>query len=309
MMKRKYFTINEQQAKTAKGMWSFSDYVIGTETEAYKKKVDEIYNLAERVIKEKPDQEERVIRIIERFAKNYAENINRSFSIEIMCPSVMISGASNFPIRKKEKQNSARDRNLERYKEIMSAFDKLNNILYSKEIIKNNDSEAIEKLKSKLESLETYQKTMKEANAFYKKNGTLNGFAGLTQENIDSIMEYLSRVSYASRPFEAFALTNNNAKIRATKERIALLEKAKSVPTQISDTLRCDICKVIENTELMRIQLIFDSKPDEKIRTILKTNGFKWAPSQNAWQRQLTQNAKYSTEKVMEQLNNLKISI
>jgi hypothetical protein len=48
----------------------------------------------------------------------------------------------------------------------------------------------------------------------------------------------------------------------------------------------------------MRLQLFFDGKPDENTRSILKSNGFKWAPSQGAWQRQLNSNAKYALEKV-----------
>jgi hypothetical protein len=52
----------------------------------------------------------------------------------------------------------------------------------------------------------------------------------------------------------------------------------------------------------MRLQLLFDGKPDEKTRSVLKSNGFKWAPSQNAWQRQLTENAKYSLQRIIKEL-------
>ena len=40
-----------------------------------------------------------------------------------------------------------------------------------------------------------------------------------------------------------------------------------------------------------RLQLIFEEKPDADTRQALKSEGFKWAPSQGAWQRQLNQNA------------------
>ena len=40
-----------------------------------------------------------------------------------------------------------------------------------------------------------------------------------------------------------------------------------------------------------RLQLIFEDKPDADTRQALKSEGFKWAPSQGAWQRQLNQNA------------------
>lgn len=43
-----------------------------------------------------------------------------------------------------------------------------------------------------------------------------------------------------------------------------------------------------------RLQLFFEEKPSEEQRRELKSNGFKWAPSQGAWQRQLTKNAIYA---------------
>jgi hypothetical protein len=43
-----------------------------------------------------------------------------------------------------------------------------------------------------------------------------------------------------------------------------------------------------------RLQLIFDEKPNESQRTQLKSSGFKWAPSQGAWQRQLNNKAIYA---------------
>lgn len=42
----------------------------------------------------------------------------------------------------------------------------------------------------------------------------------------------------------------------------------------------------------------FEGKPDEQTREVLKRNGFRWAPSQGAWQRQLTQNGKYAAAQV-----------
>ena len=55
----------------------------------------------------------------------------------------------------------------------------------------------------------------------------------------------------------------------------------------------------------MRYQIIFDGKPDAEIRTLLKSNGFKWAPSQGAWQRQITSNGKWALKKVVEKLKEM----
>lgn len=56
--------------------------------------------------------------------------------------------------------------------------------------------------------------------------------------------------------------------------------------------------QVIRNKAEMRLQLIFDGKPDEKTRDTLKSNGFRWAPSCMAWQRLLNSNAEYSLRRI-----------
>ena len=51
-----------------------------------------------------------------------------------------------------------------------------------------------------------------------------------------------------------------------------------------------------------RYQFVFDGKPADGVRTILKSNGFKWSPSRGAWVRQVTTNAKHSAKRVMQEL-------
>lgn len=60
--------------------------------------------------------------------------------------------------------------------------------------------------------------------------------------------------------------------------------------------------EVVENGEAMRIQLIFDDKPDEDTRTLLKSYGFRWSPSFGAWQRHLNANGVYATKTVLQKL-------
>ena len=62
---------------------------------------------------------------------------------------------------------------------------------------------------------------------------------------------------------------------------------------------------MVENTDVMRYQIVFDGKPDSEIRTLLKSNGFKWAPSQGAWQRQITTSGKYAIESVVDKLKEM----
>ncbi len=53
---------------------------------------------------------------------------------------------------------------------------------------------------------------------------------------------------------------------------------------------------LVWNYEADRLQILFDSIPDDQKRKELKSYGFKWSPRYQAWQRQLTQNAVYAVK-------------
>lgn len=303
-MVKQYFDIDENLAKQANDMMSFSDYKHGSLTAEYRLYVDKAYDIADEVVHKKPEDAERIYAIANRYAKKMAENLNKRSRIGCMCPSVMICGPANFPVRKKEKQNAAADKNYQEWNNIQKLLDKMKQIQLGSSIIKAGDADAIEKLEKKLERLKRYQEVMKAVNAYYRKNKTLNGYAGISEEEIKKIQEKMkSEWHYEDKPFMTWELSNNNQNIHSVENRLKSLKSAKDSGIQESKN---QYFKVVENTEIMRLQLYFEEKPDETTRTILKRNGFKWAPSQGTWQRQLTNNARYSLKKALEILENQK---
>lgn len=304
MMERTYYPINEKEAKTAHAMMSFSEYKPGSKTAEYNGYVDQAYDLADSIAKSKPDCSERVYTMADRYARKMAEYFNKDFRIGCMCPSVMISGAGNFPVKKKEKQIQSWENNHKFFDEIQEILEKMKSILYSNDMILSGDENAIEKLEEKLENLKSNQERMKSANKAIRMKDIAKGDGllkdlGYTEEQISNLRtpDYCGRVGYPD-----YLLRNNNANIRRLEGRLRNLKATKEKGTSESEN---QFFKVVENTELMRLQLFFEDKPDQKVRNILKSNGFKWTPSQSVWQRQLTSNAKYALERVIEQINKL----
>lgn len=299
-MERKYYEINEAAARRAKEMISFDDYRDGSATETYQREVEQIYQLAEKVAERRSDAAEKAEKLADQYAKLLADYYNTNFQIDQMCPSVMIAGPAKFPVRKKERQNQAWDRNREKYERCKEIEDKIRNLLSGKEIITSGDPEAAEKLKNKLANLEKAQETMKAVNAFYRKHKTLDGCPNLSWEQIEKLKSSMND-SWRNdpRPFESYQLTNNNAEIRRLKERIKKLEEVKARP---ADTKEYDGFSVVEDPEAMRIKLLFEDKPSAEIRDVLKKNGFRWSPRANAWQTQLTNNGRYRLERVLKEL-------
>lgn len=284
-----YYTINEEAARRANDMNSFRDYKAGSATAEYRRMVDAATELAERQKQRvDPMYHEKIDRLLEIYCRKLAENMNASYSIEARCPSILISGGGNFPVRKKEKQNAARDRNLEEWNYIQGLLDKIRSVGTGS--ISSDDPQAVEKLEAKLATLEKHQEMMKAANAAIRMKDPAKGDAklaelGYTPEDIAKLRapDFCGRIGYP-----AYELQNNNANIRRIRGRIAELKKrTESTP----EGWEFDGGRVVVNTAENRLQIIFDGKPDADIRTELKGEGFRWAPSQGAWQRQLTDNA------------------
>lgn len=284
-----YYTINEEAARRANDMNSFRDYKAGSATAEYRRMVDAATELAERQKQRvDPMYHEKIDRLLEIYCRKLAENMNASYSIEARCPSILISGGGNFPVRKKEKQNAARDRNLEEWNYIQGLLDKIRSVGTGG--ISSDDPQAVEKLEAKLATLEKHQEMMKAANAAIRMKDPAKGDAklaelGYTPEDIAKLRapDFCGRIGYP-----AYELQNNNANIRRIRGRIAELKKrTESTP----EGWEFDGGRVVVNTAENRLQIIFDGKLNADVRTELKGEGFRWAPSQGAWQRQLTDNA------------------
>ena len=163
-------------------------------------------------------------------------------------------------------------------------------------VISSDDPNAIQKLQDKLEMCEKSQKYMKEVNAYYRKNGTCEGFPGMEAARAARLDESVRQAySWDKQPFPSYALTNNGAEIRRLKQRIEKLTVNQEVGF-VGWTF--DGGEVVANSEENRLQILFDEKPDEQKRSALKGNGLKWSPSQGAWQRQLNDNAIYAASRM-----------
>ena len=294
----KYYPINEDLARRANEMNSFFSYVPGRATQSYRAEVDEAAALAERQKQQvDPMYHEKIDGLLDAFARKLADNINRRNEIatrvpSILVPSILVAGGSNFPVRKKEKQNQADAAAMEEYRQIRGLLDKIRGT--GRGGISADDPAAVDKLKAKLAGLEREQEKMKAVNAYHRKHKTLEGCPQLTQDEIETLNASMARDWRSEpKPYPSFRLTNNNAVIRQTKKRI---EELSAKADMEYEGWRFDGGEVKMDREINRLQVFFDEKPDRETCSAMRHNGFKWAPSVGAWQRQLTDNAIYAAK-------------
>lgn len=301
MQERVYDAINEDMARMAKNANSFSDYKEGSATEEYRHYCDQAYDILDKIKAEKPDQAEKAGRKVDYYCRKLAEYYNDYYRNEASCPSIMICGGSNFPVKKKERQNSRRETLYGTWKYLQDYLQKIENILTNEQPIKSGDSNAIEKLQDKISCLEEEHKIHMSANRYYKKHGTLKGFDGLDEKEASEIEDFVKR----NPAFPPFITYNETANIRRYKKRLEKLmdeKQAESTAESETDGMGNELYRVLENTGIMRLQILFDGIPPASARDTLKSNGFRWSPKNKAWQRQLTNNARNAYKNIRKNL-------
>lgn len=291
-----YYAINEETARHANEMNSFSAFVPGRATESYKSQVDAVYELAEKQkAKVDPYYHEKIDDLADLYARKLADNINKENEIDCRYPSILVAGPANFNCRAKEKQNWARDANREDWKNIEALKDKIRGVGMGG--ISSDEPEAERKLKDKIKGLEMAHEEMKKCNAYWKKHQTLDGLEVSPEVKKAAIKNLSFWASYREakdlKPFDSYNLSNNKQNIKRLQKRLEELSNRSSL-----EGWEFDGGKVVCNQEANRVQILFDDKPDSDVRSELKQNGFRWAPSQGAWQRQLNENGIRAAKRV-----------
>lgn len=160
--------------------------------------------------------------------------------------------------------------------------------------ISSDESDAIQKLQTKIDKAEKLQETYKAINKIVRnkklshdeKIKKMVSDLGIKEATAKEALQpdYGGRVGIPS-----FALQNNNANIKRMKQRVEKLNQQRSV---LSDTHQFNGGLIHDNVDANRLQIFHDEKPDAETRKKLKARGFRWAPSaegpngeKGAWQR------------------------
>ena len=173
------------------------------------------------------------------------------------------------------------------------------------EAIKSTDIHAIKKLQEKIKAIEAEKDFLKRSEKAVKEYQRTNDFAVFSKYDIpdDKANEYIDQIKRFGYALIA-GLQNRTAEIRRIKERIATLEKNQSQGEK--ETL-IEGGKIVYNGEAQRLQIFFDGIPSKEVREALKSHAFKWAPTAKAWQRTLTENAKYAVNQYLIKTGILKL--
>ena len=300
-----YYEISEETARNAHYCIHMSDYEPGSATASYQNSVNSAAQLVEQQkARTSAFYHDKLDALLDRYARRLAQWTNDYNRNQASYPSQFIAGAGNFNMRKHNRQMSREDSLWEEYRQIEAILDKIRSVGTGP--VDLADPHAREMLTERLNSQRQMLEDAKTANAYYRKHKTLEGCPGLSEKS----RAWLTRpgvfasgdgspISLYGSPFPAYELASIRGKIERTEQRLAELDLREQQAAEPQTGTAFDGGQIVRNIDLNRLQILFDAIPDADTRAALKQNGFRWSPKNQAWQRQLTDNAERAARQVL----------
>lgn len=258
----------------------------------------------------------------ERYTQNFRKYLGAWLSAMSRCLSSMITGPSNFPTRRNEKANNVEHRRYEEFTEwrerALKAIEKNRLANRTEGEVVNDQWKLVKKniLRSASTIIaidlgqEVYTRSLF-VNAITGSIRTLakNGKTELVKLALDYIKE-LNRLAVEKGAKEIITAKNGIWEL----EQVAEAKREEKVDATVRENEIEEFSfpnsigsfQVVKNYKLDRIQVIFPDKPKEEIREILKKEAaLKWAPSEGAWQRQLTGNAEFAIKAMIDKFSKI----
>lgn len=300
-----YGSIDEETARNAHYCIHMSDYKPGSATASYRNAVNKAAQMVEQQkARVSAFYHDKLDALLNSYARRLAQWTNDYNRNQASYPSQFIAGAGNFNMRKHNRQMSREDSLWEEYRQIEAILDKIRSVGTGP--VDLADPHAREMLTERLNSQRQMLEDAKTANAYYRKHKTLEGCPGLSEKN----RAWLTRpgvfasgdgspISLYGSPFPAYELSSIRGKIERTEQRLAELDRREQQAAESQTGTAFDGGQIVRNIDLNRLQILFDAIPDADTRAALKQNGFRWSPKNQAWQRQLTDNAERAARQVL----------
>lgn len=272
-----------------------------------------------------PEQKEALAAEFERYRTGFRDKTLAVLHAGSRVMSPMITGPARFPTASNRKRGDTYDKRigelLDFRKRAMSAITK--KLSPESGPVKSSDSNAVETLQKQLDAAQKYQEAAKEVNKIVRSHvasaerdgGPVTFKPGKTRESaIEAIKalglsektasealkgDYMGRVGIPD-----YSLKNNNANMRRIKQRIEELSKMKATPAK-SEEYSGGV-EVHEDPEAARIRIKFPGKPERDAIDKLKRAGFRWSPTEGAWQRHLNSAGRYAVNDVLKSLGHTK---
>lgn len=167
--------------------------------------------------------------------------------------------------------------------------------------VSSDDPDAIAKLEVELAKERSVQTLAKAVNATIRKHlgdGPVAAAAALAAIGVGPNLAAaaLWPDDFGRVGIPDYVIKNRGANIRRLEKRIAELRAKAAAP--VRDPIIGNGYAIVEDRDVNRVQIRFDFRPPAATIAVLKSRGFRWAPSENAWQRQASNGAWHAAQSV-----------
>lgn len=202
------------------------------------------------------------------------------------CISSMIAGPSNFPVSRAQKANNREHAKSEEFHKWRERYFKAVNRQRTL-----SPEEELDIAVKRLDELVINQEFMKQANKILrKKTSDQQKLVEMMEMGIsEALAVEAMKPDRAGRVgFPSFILTNRNATIKRTQEKITIMRNRITRKENFEDIIFTGGRITIEDD---RVKVYHDQKPEPAVIQELKSSGFRWSPFWKCWCRKHTGNA------------------
>ena len=243
---------------------------------------------------------------MERYRQGYLSRMNAWLSSHANVASAMITGPANFPTARNQKRSRWADNKADELREWEAkARAAVKRKLMDARPEEAKNAEEWERIRRGIvDSLETvrgidagtlpYSRPLIVSNMAGKiERLACNGEAELVKNALDLIRKYNAT---AAKP----AVTDKH-KLWGYAEVAdrAAAKRNQAVSAGPEVIAKGQGVEIIANPEADRVQILFAEKPSADVIAKLKSEAWKWSPREGAWQRKLTEAAKYSARRIV----------
>ena len=230
------------------------------------------------------------------YHQKFKDHFRSWMSAKTNCLSSMITGPSNFPVRKAQKANDTEHRRYEEFMHWREKYFKAVNRIPTK-----SPEEDLEIAERHLQGQLNLQMRLKEINKLIRKSKLTDIkeiIRYLQQSDLHFTIDELSTISSDYRggyKIPGYTLTNLNARIKHTQDKIQTRINRIATKEAWEDIIFEGGYVTIEDD---RVKIFHDTKPSAEVISEIKRNGFKWSRYWTCWCRKHTQNALYTVQQL-----------
>lgn len=253
------------------------------------------------------DEQRAVVAVeIERFRANYLRFLSALLSAQSRIVSSMIAGPSNFPVARMQKRNATADKRrtefLEWHEKARKAARRAVLDARNPGQVASADWAALKReidhdlaVVSGIDSGSADWRGMTRSAFTTSVSGKLERLATKgSAALVTQALEYV-RVQTAEWKKPFFAARNSVW----TLATLATAAGEAPKPTGTEEIATGEGWRIVNDCDAERVRIYFDAIPAPELRERLKGSGWRWSPTAGAWQRQNTNAAIYSAQKIV----------